>query len=233
MGSIGQYASGSVLKVSNNDLGGNRYIRFAFYGDGLQSWPYLQSYHSQSDSNYWNFLLNPFGGSVGIGTTSPGSKLTISAGSIAVDSAYGIFTSPGTASAQGINFDTTNGLQFYTNNSERIRVNTSGNVGIGGSADRASTVGTKVLNIFDGTAPAGTLTNGISIYSSGGEAYMMDAAGNATLQTPHDRLTNEWIFYSVNTRTGKILRIDMERILRKLNEQYGGGYIHESLGEMN
>jgi hypothetical protein len=33
--------------------------------------------------------------------------------------------------------------------------------------------------LFDGTAPAGTLTNGVSLYSSSGDLKFMDAAGNA------------------------------------------------------
>ena len=62
---------------------------------------------------------------------------------------------------------------------ETMRIDKVGNVLIGGTVNRATTVGTAVLNIFDGTAPVGTLTNGISIYSSGGNPYVMDSAGNA------------------------------------------------------
>jgi hypothetical protein len=55
----------------------------------------------------------------------------------------------------------------------------------------------------------------------------MDAAGNATLISPHDRETNEWIYHSVDTRTGKGLRIDMERLMRKLDAMFGGGFVRE------
>jgi hypothetical protein len=110
---------------------------------------------------------------------------------------------------------------------ERVRMTEVGNVKIAGTALRGTTEGTNHLDIFNGTAPVGTLTNGISIYSSAGEGYMMDAAGNATLQTPHNSKTNEWIFRSKYTPTGKVLKIDMERLMRKLNDMFGGGFIHE------
>lgn len=104
---------------------------------------------------------------------------------------------------------------------------TNSNVKIGGSAERATTVGTNHLDIFNGTAPVGTLTNGISIYSSSGEAYVMDAAGNATLFSPHDAKTNEWIFKSKHTPTGKVLKIDVERLLRFVNDHFGLDAVQE------
>lgn len=110
-------------------------------------------------------------------------------------------------------------------------VRITSNEKIGGSALRATTEGTNHLDIFDGTAPVGTLANGGSIYSVAGELYMMDAAGNATLQTPHDE-KGEWVFYSKNTVTGKTLKIDMERMMRKLNDMLGGEFIHEFMEEV-
>jgi hypothetical protein len=123
-------------------------------------------------------------------------------------------------------------LRFYTqpasgSATERARITSDGNFSIGGSANRATTVGTAALNIFNGTAPVGTLTNGISIYSSSGEAYVMDAAGNATLFSPHDAETNEWIFKSKHTPTGKVLKIDVEKLLRFVNDHFGLDAVHE------
>jgi hypothetical protein len=69
-------------------------------------------------------------------------------------------------------------LTFGTNNTEQIRLDSSGNLLVGGTAARGTTVGTKHLDLFDGTAPAGTLTNGVSLYSSSGDLQFMDSAGN-------------------------------------------------------
>jgi hypothetical protein len=74
-------------------------------------------------------------------------------------------------------------LAFATNTGsgavEAARIDSSGNLLVGGTAARGTTVGTKHLDLFDGTAPAGTLTNGVSLYSSSGDLKFMDSAGNA------------------------------------------------------
>lgn len=98
---------------------------------------------------------------------------------------------------------------------------------VGGTAVRGTTEGTNQLVLFNGTAPAGTLTNGVTFYSASGEARVMDAAGNSSLLSPHDQETNEWVFDSVHTPSGKHLRIKMEQMMRKLNDMLGGGYIEE------
>jgi hypothetical protein len=100
------------------------------------------------------------------------------------------------------------------------------NTKLGGTAERGTTVGTFHLDLFNGTAPTGTLTNGISLYSASGECWVIDAAGNATQLSPHDQ-RGEWHFYSRSTVTGKILRIDMERMLKTLNAKFGWDFVHE------
>ena len=107
-----------------------------------------------------------------------------------------------------------------------------GTLKIGGTAARATTAGTNSLDIFNGTAPAGTLTNGITLYSTAGELHVIDAAGNDSLLSPHDKNDNSWIYYSKNTVTGKVLRVDMERLMRALDKSLGGGFITEYTEEV-
>jgi hypothetical protein len=115
---------------------------------------------------------------------------------------------------------------------ERVRIESaSGNVKVNGTASRSTTEGTAQLVLFDGTAPSGTLTNGVSFYSSSGEARVMDAAGNSTLLSPHDHETNEWIFHSKHTPTGKVLRIDVERLLKFVNDHFGLDAVQEFIEE--
>ena len=130
-------------------------------------------------------------------------------------------------------------MAFYAGNGERARITSGGDfqtasgnsVMIGGTAARATTAGTNRLDIFDGTAPVGTLANGVSFYSTAGEARVMDAAGNATLLSPHDTETNEWIFHSKHTPTGKVLRIDVERLLKFVNDHFGLDAVQEFIEE--
>jgi hypothetical protein len=128
---------------------------------------------------------------------------------------------------------------FDTVNTERARItsggdfqtSSGGSVQVGGTAARATTAGTNRIDIFDGTAPVGTLANGVSFYSASGEANVMDAAGNATLLSPHDSETNEWIFRSKHTPTGKVLKIDVERLLKFVNDHFGLDAVHEFIEE--
>jgi hypothetical protein len=90
----------------------------------------------------------------------------------------------------GVQFSTDadqGGLAFFYHGSasttdaitEGMRLDAAGNVLVGGTALRATTVGTAHLDLFNGTAPAGTLTNGVSLYSSSGDLKFMNAAGDA------------------------------------------------------
>jgi hypothetical protein len=139
-----------------------------------------------------------------------------------------------------INASTDQSIRFsngssFAGRSERARITSGGDLQVsaggsfqvGGTAARATTAGTNRVDIFDGTAPVGTLANGVSFYSTAGEARVMDAAGNATLLSPHDTETNEWIFHSKHTPTGKVLRIDVERLLRFVNDHFGLDAVQE------
>jgi hypothetical protein len=165
-------------------------------------------------------------------STGNGSKIVITAPDTgntslylsAYDSAFGGSVIQSSWEAAGGSFKP---LIFCTSNTERARITSGGNFKIGGSADRATTEGDKQLVLFDGTAPVGTLANGVSFYSASGEANVMDAAGNATLLSPHDAETNEWIFRSKHTPTGKVLKIDVERLLKFVNDHFGLDAVHE------
>ena len=67
------------------------------------------------------------------------------------------------------------------------------------------------------------------MYSTAGEAFIMDAAGNATLQSPHENENNYWVFDSRNVYTGKSLVVDMELMMKKLNETMGWDFVHETI----
>ena len=57
--------------------------------------------------------------------------------------------------------------------------------------------------------------------------WTVDEGGQETMLGPHNS-DGEWEFYSRNTKTGKVLRINMERMIRKLEEFTGETFIqHE------
>ena len=107
---------------------------------------------------------------------------TISGGAVVTDQ-FGFF-------AESTLTGATNNYGFYGNiasgtNRWNLYMNGTaenylgGNLKIGAVTARGTTAGTNHLSIFNGTAPAGTLTNGITLYSASGDFNFMDAAGNA------------------------------------------------------
>ena len=186
----GFHANGNLTGATNN---------YGFYGNLAAATGCWNFYAAGTADNY-------FAGDVGIGTTTPAVKLNVVGGATsgAVDDAAlfsggvagvagsgaAIYLSGADSVARGVKIAgiNTNGagnahaMTFSTSAStaaptEKVRIDSAGNVLVGGTVSRGTTVGAAHLDIFDGTAPAGTLTNGISLYSLSGDFYFMDALG--------------------------------------------------------
>jgi hypothetical protein len=75
-----------------------------------------------------------------------------------------------------------------------------------------------------------TVANAAHIYakdeSSSAEVYVRDEAGNVTKISPHNA-DGEWEYYSRNTRTGKTVRVNMEQMIRDLEQLTGKTYIKD------
>jgi hypothetical protein len=56
------------------------------------------------------------------------------------------------------------------------------------------------------------------------EVFVKDAAGNETQISPHNE-AGEWQYFSRNTKTGKTVRVNMEKMIRKLEEITGETFI--------
>ena len=88
-------------------------------------------------------------------------------------------------------------------------------IGSTGAVDRAGTVGTNALHIFNGTAPAGTLTNGVSLYSEAGECKVLDAAGNSTTLSPHTA-DGDYVIHSYSALKDETVTIHLEKLVKSL-----------------
>jgi trimeric autotransporter adhesin len=75
------------------------------------------------------------GGNVGIGTTSPAQKLHVGSGHLQLDDTYKIQWGGTNARIDGSN--ASDYLRFFTNDTERVRIDSSGNVGIGTASPNA------------------------------------------------------------------------------------------------
>ncbi len=54
--------------------------------------------------------------------------------------------------------------------------------------------------------------------------YAMDSDGNQTKLSPHNQ-SGEWEYYCKNIKTGKQIKINMEKMIRKLEEITGETFI--------
>ena len=59
-----------------------------------------------------------------------------------------------------------------------FNIGDTGGIQIGAITVRGTTEPTNAINLFNGTAPAGTLTNGATIYAQGGKIYAADSTGD-------------------------------------------------------
>lgn len=69
------------------------------------------------------------------------------------------------------------------------------------------------------------------IYSQDGFLYARDYLGNQTLTSPHDPETGEWIFYSKNIKTGRVVRVNMEQLVKAVEKLTGETFMVETLIE--
>lgn len=109
----------------------------------------------------------------------------------------------------------------------RLYISGTGNVKVAGTATRATTEGTNHMDIFNGTAPVGTLANGVSLYSTAGELRVMDAGGTATLLSSHSKETGEWIHDSYSTVQKKRLIVKIEQLCKFVDEKFGTKFVEE------
>lgn len=120
-------------------------------------------------------------------------------------------------------------LRFFNGGDKVTLESSTGNVGIGGNPYYKLYVGGAVM--LQGQSSSPLISNfaaGIYAYpTTNTELWAMDGMGNTALLSPHDPETGEWIFYSKNLRTGRVVRVDMERLVRKIEELTGEQFMVE------
>ena len=155
------------------------------------------------------------GNDFGASTLDLAAGYTISgAGELTVEAASG-----------NLNLGNTGNMKFLRGASTMALIGASG-IRLASDTAHGTTAGTNLISIFNGTAPVGTLANGASFFCAAGEMKVIDAAGNVTVLSPHDD-DGRWIFDSRDSVTGRGLRIQMEQMMRRLDEMLGGGFIEE------
>lgn len=82
-----------------------------------------------------------------------------------------------------------------------------------------------------GTTNHAAVTDAAGIFakdvSSSAELFAVDEAGNVTQLSPHNPDTGKWEFYSENIKTGRRVRVDMERLVRLVEQLTGESLLVE------
>ena len=114
----------------------------------------------------------------------------------------------------------TNGYGFY--------VDTNGATNKYGFYDNTASLsrfGAVILaNVSDPSGVADSSHIYAKDVSTSSEVWVRDEAGNTTQLSPHNE-QGEWQYYSKNTKTGKTVRVNMEKMIRKLEEFTGESFI--------
>ena len=150
--------------------------------------------------------LNYFGGNVGIGTTSASQKLQVTNGNIYISTTNWLMWDPN--GNFGIQSDASTRLSFFcSSGTERMRIDSSGNVGIGttsistnfrqeivglaGSNTSAATTGTtQAASAVMRIRPGGGFTGTLDIGQGGGTGSWIQSTDTANLATTYPLLLN-------------------------------------------
>ena len=114
-----------------------------------------------------------------------------------------------------------------------------------GNTEQVTFKETGEIEIYNGTAPGSSVTNGVQLYSedvnqnpgSGAADYaelkVRDEIGNVTTLSPHNFTVAErsdpmaWAYYSKNAFVGKEINVDMMQVIKAVEQLSGQSFIHE------
>jgi hypothetical protein len=174
-----QFGAGGVIS-GRTDTAARNYFASNAYLNSSPAWTYIATNYAtryeQNDGQHQFYTAAS--GTAGNAITFTQAMTLDAGGDLYLPKYFYIGNASNTASQISSGSGSAN-LCFGINGTEKARIDTSGNLLIGGTAARGTTVGAAHLDLFNGTAPAGTLTNGVSLYSSSGDLKFMDSAGSA------------------------------------------------------
>jgi len=195
--SYGAFGSSDSMMLANAYWNGSNWIRknannawrmVMESSNGAPSWTFQYAGNSTAGSTIsWSEAMRiDSSGNVGIGTSSPGALLQLNKASGAADfrlSVGGTLYSNIYASSSDVNIYSITAIPLIlgTNNTERMRIDSSGNLLLGGT----STPGARVMYIANATTvPASNPSGGGVLYVEGGALKYRGSSGTVTTLGP-------------------------------------------------
>jgi hypothetical protein len=231
----------NFMSQTNIDMAGFSYTRTGFFRGPLAGTATVNMVNSSATAST---MENVRGWTTDCGAYA-GSG-TYSAGDITMNNIYGMASTISSANEGGGagTFTVTNGYSYaanhyctaggITNYYGFIYIGDNGGAGGNPTNRYAFYDNENVLSRFgavilanQASDPSG-VTDSAHIYAKddagSSEVYVRDEAGNVTKISPHND-AGEWEYYSVNKNTGKKVRVNMEKMIRKLEEFTGETFI--------
>jgi hypothetical protein len=243
---VAKDASGGATYATITNTNANQFLNLGINADVAEiTWDNADSLAfgttaaSTDEGQTFEAMRIDSSGNVGIGTNSPNDKVDISG---STGDGYRLTDGTHTGVYRSISGGTilkttsNHALLFGTNDTERMRIDSSGNLLVGTTTTPTSSA--KNIVLANGTAPTASATDGVILYaedvSSSSELKVRDEAGNITTLSPHnfDLIPQgpsedmAWSYYS--ERDGKQINVDMLKAIRVLEKLSGEQLVFEN-----
>lgn len=206
---------GLVGFSSGLEVSGARNYNGDFYGINVSSGRAGSYSGTYNMANYFGYLVN------GVATSGAGG------GSINVGNAYGFYANTFSTASNNYSFYASGGAATGKTN----------NVGLWVGALSGATNNYGI--VLDGDGAGSDLVFGAaggtcrpSIYAIGGFVKAKNKNCIESPLSPHDPVTGEWIFYSKNLRTGKTVKVNMEKLVEAVEKLTGEKFMIQTMEEM-
>ena len=120
-------------------------------------------------------------------------------------------------------------MLFVDGGNDRIGIGTNNPDELFDVAGKVRIDSNGMIAMAENTSNPSTETGYAHIYAKDGgatEVYVQDSNGNSTKISPHNP-EGEWEYFSKNSKTGKVVKINMEKMIKRLEEITGESFMEE------